>query len=69
MTITVRYTSIDGCRESRTYKTLEGARKFAQYWIGPHPEIGYSYAIAGDGVGKITVLGAALAELFPAREG
>jgi len=66
--IIVRYSSIDGASYTRTYTTLKGARKFAHEWIGAHPEIGTSYAVSFDGVGKITVSGATLAELFPERE-
>jgi hypothetical protein len=66
--IKVRYSTIDGVSKSRTFKTVAGARKFAQHWIGRHPEIGYHYAVAGDGVGKITVSGATLADLFPADD-
>jgi hypothetical protein len=55
-TIRVRYSTIDGFSQSRTFKTLEGARRFAQKWVGPHPDVGetYNYAVSFDGVGKIT---------------
>lgn len=66
--IKVTYTSIDGGRKSRSYSTIEGAKKFAHTWVGPHPEIGSWYAVSGDGVGKITVSGASLRDLFPERE-
>jgi hypothetical protein len=66
--IRVVYSSIDGCRVGRRYKTLAGARKFAHHWLGEHPEIGGGYAVAGDGVGKVEVAGATLAELFPEKE-
>lgn len=65
MTIKVRYRSIDHFTKTSTFKTLPGARKFAHKWVGEHPEIGSYYAVSGDGVGKITVEGATLAELFP----
>lgn len=63
--ITVRYSSVDGCFKTRTYHTLKGAQKFAQKWVGRHPEIGRTYAVSFDGVGKIEVEGATLADLFP----
>jgi hypothetical protein len=63
--IKVTYSSIDRYRVSRVYKTLERARKFAQDWVGKHPEIGSHYAVSGDGIGKVTVVGATLRELFP----
>ena len=67
--ITVTYYSIDGCRKTRHYKSLKGAQGFALKRVGPHPEIGMSYAISDDGVGKIVVKGeATLREIFPRRE-
>jgi hypothetical protein len=67
MEITVIYESIDRCRKTRKFKTLKGAQKHAQKWVGLHPEISttFQYAVSGDGVGKITVDGAAVADLFP----
>jgi hypothetical protein len=62
--IKVKYSSIDGGRVSRSFKTLKGARKFAQHWVGKNPEIGSSYAVSGDGIGKIEVDGCPLADLF-----
>lgn len=66
--IRVRYSTIDRYYESRRFKTLEGARRYAARWIGETPDIGYSfgYAVSADGIGKITVDGATLDELFPA---
>ena len=64
-TITVRYSSVDGYRETETFTSVKDAQAFAHNWIGAHPEIGSSYAVSDDGVGKITVSGASLAELFP----
>ena len=63
--IKVIYNAIDGARDTREFKTLSGAKVFAHKAIGPHPEIGSTYAVSGDGVGKIEVFGATLAELFP----
>ena len=65
MEIKVRYSSIDRFGKSRKFKTLAGARKFAHDWIGAHPEIGSTYAVSGDGIGKITCSGCTLRELFP----
>ena len=63
--ITVIYTSVDGARKKRTFKTLKGAQKFAQNWVGERPEIGQWYAVSGDGIGKVTVEGVTLHTLFP----
>jgi len=65
MSITIRYSSIDCCRKTRKFKTLAGARRFAQKMIGKTPEMGSYYAVSGDGVGKVEVSGAFLHELFP----
>lgn len=62
--IIVGYSSIDHYRETRKFKTVTGARAYATKWVGKNPELGHSYAISGDGVGKITVSGISLAELF-----
>ena len=62
--ITVRYYSIDGYRKTRQYKTLNGARKFAQAYVGANPTMGMSYAVSDDGIGKITVTGTSLEALF-----
>jgi hypothetical protein len=65
MEIIITYSSCDGCRDRRVFKTVNAARRFAHKWVGAHPEIGSTYAISGDGVGKITVYGISLADLFP----
>jgi hypothetical protein len=64
--IVVRYQSIDRFSKTRTFKTLAGAQKFAQNWVGKTPDLGSSYAVSEDGIGKITVSGASLLDLFPA---
>lgn len=67
--ITVRYSSIDGVRKLKRFKTLAGARRFAHKYVGPHPEISSwgQYAVSFDGVGKITMSGPdmSLKDLFP----
>lgn len=62
--IRVRYTSVDGFRKSRTFKTIEGARAFARRYVGPTPEIGGWYAVSGDGIGKIDA-NVPMSALFP----
>ena len=51
--ITILYTSIDGYSDSRKYKTLKGAQRWAQEMMGENFEIGRGYAISFDGIGKI----------------
>ena len=66
-TIKVRYEWIDsyGRGTTRSFKTLAGAQKWAQKWIGAHPEMGGWYAVSDDGIGKITCRGCSLNDLFP----
>ena len=70
--IKVRYSSFDSRKGKwRSFKTLRGARKYAQHWIGKYPEMGSTYAVSGDGIGKIEAEGVKLAELFgdePSKE-
>lgn len=63
--IRVHYNSIDRARQHRDFRTIDGARRYAQRWVGEYPEIGPSYAVSGDGIGKIRVTGCTLADLFP----
>jgi len=65
MKIIVSYIAIDGCKNKKTYKTLKGAQEFAQKWVGETPSLGGWYAVSDDGIGKITVEGCSLKDLFP----
>jgi hypothetical protein len=67
MGIIVHYRSIDRFTQRATFATLAGAQRFAQRWVGEHPDLGSTYAVSDDGVGRIMVDGdATLADLFPA---
>lgn len=66
--IKVVYRSIDGYREGKRFVSVKGARSYAHKMVGEHPEIGSTYAVSGDGIGKVTVEGLSLAELFPSNE-
>ena len=65
--IVVHYSTIDHFSKRRTFATLAGARRFAQKYLGEHPEQGNELCRQLDGVGKITVDGASLADLFLRR--
>lgn len=52
--IRINYSTIDRFSESRRFKTLAGARKYALRRLGDYYDIGSYYAVSGDGVGKIT---------------
>ena len=66
MTIKVRYTSIDGFRSLRSFKTLKGAQNWAQERVGETPDLGSCYAVSFDGIGKVEVVeGTTLEALFP----
>lgn len=70
MQITIRYSSIDRFRQTRKFKTLAGAQKYAHKWVGPHPDVSpMGYAVSFDGIGKVTWTGATAAELFPEKTG
>jgi len=68
--ITVYYHSIDNHQDHRRFKTLVEAQEWAQHWVGRWPTIGHfcGYAISDDGIGKITVDGCKITELFPEAE-
>jgi hypothetical protein len=69
MEISVTYAAVDGYYTTRLYKTLRGARKFAQDMVGKHPDMsGFDYCVSFDGVGRIRVFGCTLDELFPGKE-
>ena len=63
--ITVYFSTSDGYRETRKFKTLFGARRYAQSKIGETPEVGSYYAVSGYGDAKIEASGATMKELFP----
>ena len=60
----ITYTSIDGVRKTRSFKTLNAARKFAYDCVGPQDVEGGSYAVSFDGIGKITWTDVLRAALF-----
>jgi hypothetical protein len=64
--VTVYFSTSDGHRRTRTFKTLQGAQKYAQERIGETPELGSYYAVSGFGDSKIEAKGATVRELFPA---
>jgi hypothetical protein len=51
--VKLRYSSIDGYSESRSFKTMRGASRYATKWLGPNPEVGHGYAVSPDGIGKV----------------
>jgi hypothetical protein len=76
--VTVYYRTFDGFSQSRQFKTLEGAQKYAQAKIGVAPELGGGYAVSPWGDAKITCNGwftapqsgaVTVADLFPAARG
>jgi hypothetical protein len=68
--IVIRFSTIDGFRKTRKFKTLAGAQRFAQKYVGKTPEISeaFQYAVGSFGDAKITVISGAVGirELFPA---
>ena len=66
-TITVRYRTIDGYRETRHFKTIKGAQRWAGELMGENFEIGPGYAIDMYGIGRLQA-NVNLRELLPERE-
>lgn len=69
--IKLTFSTVDRFRETRTFKTLKGARKYAQGKIGTHPEVSrtFGYAVSSYGDAKIEIReGCTFAELFPSEE-
>lgn len=64
MDITIRYSTIDHFSETRRFKTLEGARKYAKMRMGDTFDIGSSYAVDMFGTGKLEVRGVSLETLL-----
>lgn len=63
--IILKYSAIDGAGKRASFKGIASARRWAHKWVGATPELGTTYAISGDGIGKIEVLeGVSLADLF-----
>lgn len=65
--IIIHYSALDGFHETRHFKTVAGAQRYAQKWVGATPEISYNfqYAVSYDGYGRIMAQGATMTELFP----
>lgn len=54
------YATIDHFSESKTFKTLEGARAYLRRRLGDSYDVSLmGYAVAFDGVGKVTLRGGA----------
>jgi hypothetical protein len=64
--IRVTYSTVDGYRVYRTFKTLKGASRFAVKWIGETPEVSttFNYAVGPSGCSKITS-NIPVGDLFP----
>lgn len=64
--IGLRYTSIDGFRQTWRGSTLKGARAWAHKWVGADAEVSTAgYAISRDGIGKLQPInGCTLYDLF-----
>lgn len=68
--IKVTRSACDGFRETKTFKTLNGARKYAENAVGRAPEFGRDYAVSFDGICTIHVReGCELRDLFPHVQG
>ena len=67
--IKLRFTTLDGVKKTKTFKTLKGARKATWDWVGKDADLGGYYAVSADGVVIVTIeCGCTLAELFSDKE-
>lgn len=66
MEIKLRYTTIDRFSESRSFKSLDGAQRYARRRMGNMFDISeaFGYIVSSDGVGKLTVSGISPAKLM-----
>jgi len=64
MNIHIHISTMDGLSESKRFKSLVDARKFAQRYVGKHPEMGGNYAVSPYGDAKAVVRGVTLKKLF-----
>jgi hypothetical protein len=74
-TIWVHFLGADGSQQTRKYKRLPAARRYAAEKAGDRPQIAKGYAISRDGVGQVAINpngsgrlaceGISLDELFP----
>ena len=63
--IKTTYRAIDGYTEEQVFSDLDDAITYAHKQIGSKVEIGSGYAVSYDGVGKITVIGCLLKDIWP----
>jgi len=66
--ITLKYLAVDGFRTEKTFSSLKEAQEFAVLWAGARCEVGRTYAITYDGVGRLTWTGVTAEELFPKED-
>lgn len=64
MNIRIRVSTLDGLNETKRFKSLADARKFAKRYVGKSPELGANYAVSQHGDAKVEVQGIALEKLF-----
>ncbi len=62
--ITVYYRAIDGYTETGLFTNLEDATVYAHNKVGVKADLGFNYAVSFDGVGKVTVVGCALTDIW-----
>jgi hypothetical protein len=60
----ITYTSVDGFRRVRRFRTVKAAREFVFDSVGPQDLEGDNYAVSSDGVVKVTWTGVTRRELF-----
>jgi len=55
--IKLHYSTLDRFSESRTFKTLAGAKAYATRRLGTYYDVSlaFNYAVSGDGIGKLSI--------------
>ncbi len=65
--IKISNSAVDGFVESKTYKTIKGARKYLEKWAGSFYDVVGNVLITGDGINKLTVKGAKISEILTTK--
>ena len=55
--IKFRLSTIDRFSETKTFRTLEGAKTYVKKRLGDHYDVGMGYAVDMFGTGKLVILG------------
>ncbi len=65
-TIKLKYVSVDGYRKSASFKTIQGALRFINRWVGLKGDASSygNYIVSFDGVGKVVGVNVCMKDLL-----